>query len=466
MIKRPKLLHIAHGIGSYNNSLLEMIRRMQESGIDVCVASHVDLSSLLNESVAEFIHLESDKKIAQRLQQAKSVAASNGPVRGMWRKFQLNRQYRKKSVENREIIDLVEVWKPDLLLIDMECHFAVLKLIQGPVKVVLCSRWFSVFRTGNVPPMHTTLMPAEDTYQSFKISVAWYRVWVRKLILDLCLRFSRKRFWPVSYASISRYDLGSIALNSGFRLGAVTDRFHWLIPHVYKNLPVMSFTIKELEFGNQADPRMNYVGPMVGQVNSTNAQYSSGLSKFLDFRGRSTSRRRLVYCSFSTFWSTEISNFEALLAVFEARQDLDLVVGLGGSARPECFAELPDNILVLEYAPQLQILQHSDVVLTHGGISTINEALYYGVPLIVCSSGHVDQDGCRARVVYHGVGLAAESVPLCATELKNLLDTVLDGERRQIQMNVSRIQRHMQNQASSNCMVEYIRNELPASSEP
>ena len=34
------------------------------------------------------------------------------------------------------------------------------------------------------------------------------------------------------------------------------------------------------------------------------------------------------------------------------------------------------------FVPQLEILQHADVFITHGGINSVHEGLYYGVPLI------------------------------------------------------------------------------------
>jgi UDP:flavonoid glycosyltransferase YjiC (YdhE family) len=69
--------------------------------------------------------------------------------------------------------------------------------------------------------------------------------------------------------------------------------------------------------------------------------------------------------------------------------------------------KLPANVHVFASVPQLEVLQHVDVLITHGGIATINEAILYGVPMLVYSTGHVDQNGCAARVAYHGLGLVA-----------------------------------------------------------
>ena len=462
MANRKKVLHIAHGIASYNNSLVEMARLFKGSGIELCVASHVDLSDVLQDCDATFVHLKVDEVIAdERRQELEHTGRFHDPIR-ILRRILVNNRHRRRFLASRELDDLVEESQPDLLLIDMECHVAIIQLYGCGIKSVLCSRWFSVFRSGGVPPMHTRLQPSDNVIKTLKINVAWYRLWFKKIRLEFHSRFSRKRFWPISYLANSRLDLESVANERGISLRTITDRFHWLMPHVYSELAIMSLTVAELEFGEQFDHRMHYVGPLIGDKNSTPTRYSSATDHFERFLDRDdrNSDRKLIYCSFSTFWSTDRNNLEELVSVFTRCQDIDLVVGLGGNPIPKFISELPANILALEYAPQLRIMQCADVVITHGGISTINEALYHGVPLLVCSSGHVDQDGCLARVVHYGVGLATVGGTLNGIEIESLLKCLLSKEGQIVRDRVKVMQSIMRQYETKRSMLRFVEREL------
>lgn len=47
------------------------------------------------------------------------------------------------------------------------------------------------------------------------------------------------------------------------------------------------------------------------------------------------------------------------------------------------FGTVPDNFMVYPFVPQLEVLQHANLFITHGGMNSINEAMYYGVPMVV-----------------------------------------------------------------------------------
>lgn len=67
---------------------------------------------------------------------------------------------------------------------------------------------------------------------------------------------------------------------------------------------------------------------------------------------------------------------------------------------------VPDNLYVFDYVPQVDLLQYCDIMITHGGINSITECVFYGVPTLNYPlSLEWDQPGCAARAVYHKVGL-------------------------------------------------------------
>lgn len=455
---KKRILHIAHGLPSYNNSLVEMITRLSTTELDISVASHVDLGPIMHSTGVDFYHLNEDleRKDAMHTEMAAASALSYGK-RQIY-KLRLLRQYRIKSLHRRELKALLEEQKPDLLLIDMECHVAILHAIKYRIPTVLCSRWFTVFYSSGLPPLHTKLTPASNSLTHVKIQCAWISLWLSKFLQSTKFRLSIRRFVPVAYHSNSALDLTQIATELNIDFAQHTDRFHWLIPHVYRSLPVMSLTAQELEFENSRDSRMHYVGAMVGATNIRQGAYQESMNKLSTFlRGDQAAGRHLIYCAFSTFWLTDAVRIKPIIELFSNRPDLVLVAGMGGKATLDQFSVIPDNILLLEFAPQIDVIARSSLVITHGGISTINEALSFGVPMIVYSSGHVDQDGCMARLVHHNLALEIKSDPVDPEELGNCIDDLLSQrDSNSIKMNTARLQKTFAEYKTGRVMESYL----------
>ncbi len=197
----------------------------------------------------------------------------------------------------------------------------------------------------------------------------------------------------------------------GFPFSRETDRGHWLRPHVYGRKPVLCFNAWEMELPHRRWPGVHYVGPMVHvgrQEALLDADSAARWSRFVARREGDAAARPLVYCSLGTYWSMDRVFLRRVLDVFETRPDWDLVLGLGGKLEAEALAPLPGNALVLDFAPQLEVLRRADCAITHGGITTINECIELGVPMVVYSTRHVDQNGCAVRVAHHGLGVVGD----------------------------------------------------------
>ncbi len=84
------------------------------------------------------------------------------------------------------------------------------------------------------------------------------------------------------------------------------------------------------------------------------------------------------------------------------------VVLATGTSQLSTFGELPKNFLVRSHVPQLDVLQHSRVFVTHGGMNSIMEGLSYGVPLVVIPQ-MLEQRITAKRVEELGLGIILES---------------------------------------------------------
>ena len=128
--------------------------------------------------------------------------------------------------------------------------------------------------------------------------------------------------------------------------------------------------------------------------------------------------------------------FVSLGSVLGARQDLLHLIaeagkGLGhplvitrGGAEKEAELKLPGNPIVVDWAPQLALLEKACLTVTHGGLNTVLECLSNGVPLVVLPICN-DQPGVGARVAWSGVGELLSLNELNVTTLRTTMKKVL-----------------------------------------
>jgi UDP:flavonoid glycosyltransferase YjiC (YdhE family) len=89
---------------------------------------------------------------------------------------------------------------------------------------------------------------------------------------------------------------------------------------------------------------------------------------------------------------------------------------------------LPGKPLVVEYAPQFDLLARASLTITHGGMNTILDSLTHGVPLVAIPITF-EQPGNGARVRYLGVGEVLGARETDALNLRAIVRRVLTGER-------------------------------------
>jgi len=79
--------------------------------------------------------------------------------------------------------------------------------------------------------------------------------------------------------------------------------------------------------------------------------------------------------------------------------DAQLVMSLGNTAAS--LGNLPGAPVVVNYAPQLDLLSRAALTITHAGTNTTLAALSFGVPLVAIPISH-DQPATAARTRFRG----------------------------------------------------------------
>ncbi|HKQ04042.1 MAG TPA: glycosyltransferase [Blastocatellia bacterium] len=137
--------------------------------------------------------------------------------------------------------------------------------------------------------------------------------------------------------------------------------------------------------------------------------------------------RPLIYCSFGSQchqYKQSEALFGAIIEAVGERPQWQLVLAVGPYLKAEAFAPLPDNVLVVNWAPQLKLLERAAVMITHGGLGAVKECIFFAVPMVVFP-GNWDQPYHAARVAHHGIGLRGNSHGASVRDIQRMLDAVM-----------------------------------------
>ena len=150
--------------------------------------------------------------------------------------------------------------------------------------------------------------------------------------------------------------------------------------------------------------------------------------------------KTLIYCSLGSFLTPEMQFLEQIIQLAKQREKWFFVIGLGNKMSVEKFESPPKNVLLLKWAPQLQVLKVADCALIHAGISSINDCIYNRVPMVVHSTHTMDQDSCAARIEYYRLRVIADKSKICTKQIELNIETVITDP--EIQSNLSKHRNH------------------------
>jgi zeaxanthin glucosyltransferase len=185
------------------------------------------------------------------------------------------------------------------------------------------------------------------------------------------------------------------------------------------NLPIVhgleSFGSRLLQIGQQPKefdfPRLHkmkyfrYTGPFINPITRQKISFPYEL----------LSGEPIIYASLGTVQN----RLEWLFKVIaEACCDIEaqLVISKGSNKNSIDLTNLPGNPIVVDYAPQYEILQKSALTITHAGMNTTLESLSAGVPMVAIPITN-DQPGIASRIDWTGTGIM---VPLKKASVKSL----------------------------------------------
>ncbi len=183
----------------------------------------------------------------------------------------------------------------------------------------------------------------------------------------------------------------------------------------------------------------------------------------VDFPWERLDRRPLVYASLGTILTSMPWVFR-IIAEACSVLDVQLVISLGGGGLcPEDLAPLPGDPVIVHYAPQVDVLRRTRLVISHAGLNTTLESLAQGAPLIAIPIVN-DQPGVAARIRWAGVGTVIPLRRLSVRRLRKSIQNVLEDPAYRLA--ARRIQIAIQERDGLECAAQLIERVLTTARAP
>lgn len=114
---------------------------------------------------------------------------------------------------------------------------------------------------------------------------------------------------------------------------------------------------------------------------------------------------------------------------FEALGSMNatVVLATGQNGDPRSYAAIPANFVVRQQVPQLEVLEKTDVFVTHGGMNSVHEAMVNHVPVVVVPQT-IEQAVVGQQVQKFGVGVWLKTSKPSAKTLRDAVQDVLEKQ--------------------------------------
>ncbi len=114
-------------------------------------------------------------------------------------------------------------------------------------------------------------------------------------------------------------------------------------------------------------------------------------------------RDKLIYISMGTVNNDMMPFYKSCISAL-ANTDYQVIMSVGNLVSIEGFGELPENISIFSHVDQIAVLEKANVFVSHCGMNSVSESLYFEVPLVMLPQTS-EQKGVAERVLQLGAGI-------------------------------------------------------------
>jgi UDP:flavonoid glycosyltransferase YjiC (YdhE family) len=440
------ILIVTSEITSHYYSVFALAQRLQAAGQRVTCASPADLHGLASALGVPFVHLSTGPHHTPP--SAEPAGGRLNKVVGWFAKWLTMRQRRAQALAalgTEEFAAVLRELAPDLCIVDHELNGYIMTAVPRGIPTALFSPMAALRKYPGVPPLHLGIVPGQGWHGSAAgIEWAWlrYRLWKVWHTASGVVRSAGTDPFSI---------LRTYARTVGFPFAQEIDVFQWLLPFSYRTLPVLVFNPLELDFPYVPHPTVTHIGPLIlhnrpDALSDPTQQAVGDELEGLFVRRRADNSRALIYCAFgASFQGDDSAFFRRVIASVADQPTWDVIMGAGGRLNPAALGDLPPNVHVFAWVPQPQVLQYADCAVIHGGIGTIHECIYAGVPMLAYPFKRTnDQMGSAARITYHRLGIVSDRDTDDASAIRRHISALLTDNtyRASVREKHSQMQRY------------------------
>jgi len=174
--------------------------------------------------------------------------------------------------------------------------------------------------------------------------------------------------------------------------------------------------------GDTFDASFHFVGPSLGQ---------RAIEETWQPRRKDSP---LVFISLGTTPLNDRPDFFRMCLDAFAATPWEVAIAIGDRIGVSELGEIPDNVEVRAFLPQLEVLRHAKVFLSHTGMNSTMEALYFGVPLVAFPL-QPEQEANARRVEDLGLGRRLPAEALTPARIRTVVAEV--GDDQEIRRNLA-----------------------------
>ncbi|MGZ3630878.1 MAG: nucleotide disphospho-sugar-binding domain-containing protein, partial [Ktedonobacteraceae bacterium] len=148
-----------------------------------------------------------------------------------------------------------------------------------------------------------------------------------------------------------------------------------------------------------------------------------------------------IYISLGTVCNNQAAFYTMCFAALKD-EPWQVVLSTGRQVDPQALGPIPANFLVWPQVPQLEVLQHASLFVTHCGMNSTMESLYYGVPLVGIPQ-MPEQMMTAQRIQELGLGTVLDEKTLTVEQLHATMKAALSNA--DYRTNAQAMQQHLRN---------------------